>query len=122
MLNIQAMKKHSALLAVFIAAFSLVLTNSSFNILLPSFMQLYGISASSAGWVILAYLLSMTITMPLTPLVVDRLGRKRAYIAGVAIYGLSSYHRWIIRSICSSGVDCPQSSWHCRWHNDSTIP
>lgn len=84
------MKKHSALLAVFIAAFSLVLTNSSFNILLPSFMQLYGISASSAGWVILAYLLSMTITMPLTPLVVDRLGRKRAYIAGVAIYGLSS--------------------------------
>ncbi len=90
MLNIQAMKKHSALLAVFIAAFSLVLTNSSFNILLPSFMQLYGISASSAGWVILAYLLSMTITMPLTPLVVDRLGRKRAYIAGVAIYGLSS--------------------------------
>lgn len=90
MLNIQAMKRHSALLAVFIAAFSLVLTNSSFNILLPSFMQLYGISASSAGWVILAYLLSMTITMPLTPLIVDRLGRKRAYIAGVAIYGLSS--------------------------------
>jgi EmrB/QacA subfamily drug resistance transporter len=90
MLTIEPIKRHAALAAVFIAAFSLVLMNSSFNILLPSFMQLYGISATSAGWVILSYLLSMTVTMPLTPLIVDRLGRKRAYIAGVAVYGLSS--------------------------------
>ncbi len=90
MLTIEPIKKHATLIAVFIAAFSLVLTNSSFNILLPSFMQIYGISATSAGWVILAYLLSMTITMPLTPLIVDRLGRKKAYITGVAVFGLSS--------------------------------
>lgn len=90
MLTIETIKRHAALVAVFIAAFSLVLMNSSINILLPSFMQLYGINATSAGWVILSYLLSMTVTMPLTPLIVDRLDRKRTYITGVAIYGLSS--------------------------------
>jgi len=90
MLKTAMIKSHSALIAIFIAAFSLVLTNSSINILLPNFIQLYDINATTAGWVILAYLLSMTVTMPLTPLIVDRLGRKRAYITGVAIYGLSS--------------------------------
>lgn len=90
MLSFAYAKKHSVLLAILIGAFSLVLTNSAFNILLPSFVQMYGISTSFGGWIIILYILAMTITMPLTSLVVDRLGRKRTYILGIGIYGMFS--------------------------------
>lgn len=90
MISIANVKKHSVLLAILIGAFSLVLTNSAFNILLPSFVQMYGISTAFGGWIIILYMLAMTITMPLTSLVVDRLGRKNTYILGIAIYGLFS--------------------------------
>jgi EmrB/QacA subfamily drug resistance transporter len=84
------LKKHSVLLAVLLGAFALVLTNSAFNILLPSFVRLYGISTATGGWIITLYILAMTITMPLTALVVDRFGKKRTYIAGLGLYGLFS--------------------------------
>ncbi|XEC94534.1 MFS transporter [Paenibacillus tarimensis] len=90
MINASDAKKHFVLFAILIGAFSLVLTNSSFNILLPSFVQLYGISTALGGWIIILYILAMTITMPLTSLIVDRLGRKRTYILGVGMYGLFS--------------------------------
>lgn len=83
-------KKHSVLLAILIGAFSLVLTNSAFNVLLPSFVRTYGISTSLGGWIIILYILAMMITMPLASLVVDRLGRKRTYILGIGLYGLFS--------------------------------
>ncbi|SDT35289.1 drug resistance transporter, EmrB/QacA subfamily [Paenibacillaceae bacterium GAS479] len=84
------MKKHSILFAVLLGAFSLVLTNSAFNILLPSLVTLYSISTSLGGWLMALYILAMTITMPLTSLFVDRFGRKRTYLFGLALYGLTS--------------------------------
>ncbi|WP_246070560.1 MFS transporter [Paenibacillus kobensis] len=83
-------KQHSVLLAILVGAFSLVLTNSGLNLLLPSFVELYGISTSLGGWIISLYILAMTVTMPLTSIVVDRLGRKRTYMIGLALYGLFS--------------------------------
>ncbi|QGQ99115.1 MFS transporter [Paenibacillus psychroresistens] len=90
MVIVSGLKKHSVLLAVLLGAFSLVLTNSAFNILLPSFVEMYGIPTAFSSWIIILYILAMTITMPLTSLVVDRLGRKKTYIAGIGLYGLFS--------------------------------
>ncbi|GMK37483.1 MFS transporter [Paenibacillus sp. CCS19] len=87
---VEAVKKHSVLFAILIGAFSLVLTNSAFNVLLPSLVKLYGISASLSGWIISLYALAMTLTMPLTALVVDRFGRKRTYMLGLFMYGIFS--------------------------------
>ncbi|MCR8842091.1 MFS transporter [Paenibacillus sp. SC116] len=81
------LKKHSVLFSIFTGAFSLVLTNSAFNILLPNFVSMYGISTSLGGWIIALYMLAMTITMPLTSLFVDRLGRKHTYMLGIGLYG-----------------------------------
>jgi len=83
-------KRHTVLLAILVGAFSLVLTNSGLNLLLPSFVELYGISTSLGGWIISLYILAMTVTMPLTSIVVDRLGRKRTYIFGLTLYGVFS--------------------------------
>ncbi len=90
MIKIAKLKKHSVLFAILVGAFSLVLTNSAFNILLPSFIQMYGISTAFGGWIITLYLLAMTITMPLTASIVDRLGKKKTYILGISLYGLFS--------------------------------
>ncbi|GLB60902.1 MFS transporter [Cytobacillus sp. NCCP-133] len=84
------LKKHTVLFAILIGAFSLVLTNSAFNILLPNFVEMYNISTVYGGWIIALYLLAMTITMPLTACIVDRLGRKKTYILGIGLYGVFS--------------------------------
>lgn len=90
MSNITKLKKHSVLFAVLVCAFSLVLTNSAFNILLPNLIEIYNISITLGGWVITIYLISMTITMPITPFLVDRFGKKITYIFGVSLYCLFS--------------------------------
>lgn len=90
MLIAKQARKHSVLLAILIGAFSLVLTNSAFNTLLPSFVSAYDISTALGGWIITLYMLAMTITMPLTSIVVDRMGRKRTYILGLGLYGMFS--------------------------------
>lgn len=90
MINVSNFKKHSVLFAILVGAFSLVLTNSAFNILLPSFIQVYDISTTFGGWIITLYLLAMTITMPLTACIVDRLGRKSTYIWGIGLYCIFS--------------------------------
>ncbi|OMF63527.1 MFS transporter [Paenibacillus sp. FSL R5-0766] len=90
MLKLSLMKRHAVLLAILIGAFSLVLTNSAFNLLLPYFVQYYQISTTAGGWIIALYMLAMTLTMPLASLIVDRLGRKQTYMLGISIYGLFS--------------------------------
>lgn len=90
MLKLSLMKSHAVLLAILIGAFSLVLTNSAFNLLLPYFVQYYQISTTAGGWIIALYMLAMTLTMPLASLIVDRLGRKQTYMLGITIYGLFS--------------------------------
>jgi DHA2 family multidrug resistance protein-like MFS transporter len=90
MLNLAILKKHSVLFAILVGAFSLVLTNSAFNILLPRLIELYDISTTYGGWIIIVYLLAMTVTMPLTACIVDRLGRKTTYILGIGLYCLFS--------------------------------
>ncbi|QKS58605.1 MFS transporter [Paenibacillus barcinonensis] len=87
MLKISLLRQHAVLLAILLGAFTLVLTNSAFNLLLPYFIKHYHISTTAGGWIIALYMLAMTLTMPLASLIVDRLGRKRTYMLGIAIYG-----------------------------------
>lgn len=90
MSNLYQLKKHSVLFAVLVCGFSLVLTNSAFNILLPNLIDIYDIPITLGGWMITIYLLAMTITMPLTAFIVDRVGKKTTYILGVGLYFLFS--------------------------------
>ena len=84
------LRRHAVLFAILLGAFTLVLTNSAFNLLLPYFIEYYDISTTAGGWIIALYMLAMTLTMPLASLIVDRLGRKRTYMMGICIYGVFS--------------------------------
>ncbi len=82
--------QYAVLGSILIGAFSLVLTNTAFNVLLPYFVTYYGVSTLTGGWIIALYMLAMTLTMPIATLIVDRLGRKRTYMLGIVLYGVSS--------------------------------
>ncbi|WP_411346594.1 MFS transporter [Paenibacillus sp. WLX1005] len=81
------LRQHAVLGSILVGAFSLVLTNSAFNVLLPYFVQYYRVSTLTGGWIIALYMLAMTLTMPVASLIVDRLGRKRTYMLGIVLYG-----------------------------------
>src|SRR5690625_71906 len=88
--HMRSVRRHNVLFAILIGAFSLVLTNSAFNILLPNIIEMYNISTTYGGWIIIIYLLAMTVTMPLTGSIVDLLGKKTTYLIGIGLYGLFS--------------------------------
>ncbi len=51
---------------------------------------MYDISTTLASWMMILYIVAMTMTMPLTSLIVDRLGRKQTYLLGIGLFGLFS--------------------------------
>ncbi|MDR6725660.1 EmrB/QacA subfamily drug resistance transporter [Paenibacillus amylolyticus] len=89
-MKLSLLKGHAVLWAILTGAFALVLTNSAFNLLLPYFVQHYDISTTAGGWIIVLYMLAMTLTMPMASLIVDRLGRKQTYMLGICLYGIFS--------------------------------
>nr|WP_274388886.1 DHA2 family efflux MFS transporter permease subunit [Pseudomonas chlororaphis] len=62
------------------------LNNSSLNPALPAFMQAFAIGPLMATWIVAAFMTSMGMTMPLTSFLSQRLGRRRLYLWGVALF------------------------------------
>lgn len=80
----------AASLAVNIASFIATFNSSALNVALPSIGKEMGADAITMGWVVNGFLLASTaLLMPLGRLA-DIAGRKRAFIAGLSIFALSS--------------------------------
>nr|WP_289812838.1 DHA2 family efflux MFS transporter permease subunit [Pseudomonas alliivorans] len=62
------------------------LSNSSLNPALPTFMEAFRIGPLMATWIVAAFMTSMGMTMPLTSFLSQRVGRKRLYLWGVALF------------------------------------
>src|SRR5262245_9685163 len=56
------------------------------NVALPTLAAAFGASFSSVQWVVLAYLLAITLSVVLVGRLGDRFGRRRMLVAGVLIY------------------------------------
>src|SRR3954447_22195639 len=59
-------------------------------IALPDLEQAIGVSILSLVWVILAYMISSTVLVLFAGRLSDLFGRKQAYVAGFAVFGLAS--------------------------------
>ncbi|SLM62483.1 MULTISPECIES: DHA2 family efflux MFS transporter permease subunit [Dickeya] len=62
------------------------LNNSSLNPALPAFIDAFNIGPLWATWIVAAFMVSMGITMPLTGYLGDRLGNRRLYLLGTALF------------------------------------
>jgi EmrB/QacA subfamily drug resistance transporter len=71
---------------VLLGTLTVSLSNSSLNPALPVFMSVFGIGPLMATWIVAAFMISMGMTMPLTSFLSQRVGRKRLYLWGVALF------------------------------------
>src|ERR1043166_6118929 len=63
---------------------------SAVNIALPTLSRTFGLPLTTVEWVVLAYVLSISGLLLAFGRLADRLGRRRVYGAGLAIFGFAS--------------------------------
>ncbi|MEH6433767.1 DHA2 family efflux MFS transporter permease subunit [Massilia sp. DD77] len=96
---------------VLLGTLSVSLNNTALNPAIPVFIEVFGIDAVAAGWVLTAFMISMGMTMPLTGYLGKRFGAKRVYLAGLALFlggslagALAPSMAWVIAARCIQGV------------------
>src|SRR5947199_10330668 len=83
-------RKWWTLLAVSVATFMLLLDITVVNTALPSIEKDLSASFSDLQWVIDAYTLALAAVVLTAGSLADRLGRRRIFAAGLALFGLAS--------------------------------
>jgi EmrB/QacA subfamily drug resistance transporter len=84
------MTKWRTLLAVSIATFMLLLDVTVVNVALPDIQRELGSDFNELRWVIDAYALTLAATLLIFGSLADRLGRRRVFTFGLALFSLSS--------------------------------
>src|SRR5437763_5868388 len=83
-------RKWWTLIAVSVATFMLLLDITVVNTALPSIEKDLSASFSDLQWVIDAYTLALAAVVLTAGSLADRLGRRRIFAAGLALFGLAS--------------------------------
>ncbi len=83
-------RKWWTLVAVAFGLFMIMLDNTVVNVALPSIQRDLKVDVSSLEWVVNAYFLTFAVLMLTGGKLADQFGRRRAFVAGLAIFTLSS--------------------------------
>lgn len=78
------------LLTVMLGTGTVSLNNSSFNPAIPQLMQYFQIGEIWASWVLVAFLLSMSISLPLAGFFSQRFGKRQTYLLALFGFALAS--------------------------------
>jgi EmrB/QacA subfamily drug resistance transporter len=84
-------RKWWTLIAVCVATFMLLLDITIVNVALPDIQKQTGASFDELQWVVDAYSLALAGLLLAAGSLADRLGRRRAFVAGVGIFTLASF-------------------------------
>ncbi|MEX2535394.1 MAG: MFS transporter [Trueperaceae bacterium] len=76
--------------AAAIGAFAATVMATSVNVALPSLVDTFDTTFPTVQWVVLAYLLSTSVLLPVIGRLADMLGKKTIFLAGFGVYGLGS--------------------------------
>ena len=89
-MSTQKDRRRAALAVLCTATVCINLDLTVVNVAVPSFARGLHASAADVLWVVAAYGLAFACVMPAAGSVADRFGHRRAYLAGVAWFGVSS--------------------------------
>ncbi|MCH7393366.1 DHA2 family efflux MFS transporter permease subunit [Acinetobacter dispersus] len=78
------------LLTVMLGTGTVSLNNSSFNPAIPQLMQYFQIGEIWASWVVVAFLLAMSISLPLAGYFSQRFGKRQTYLIALLCFALAS--------------------------------
>lgn len=84
--DVMAPNKYAVLFTVTLGTLLSGYVSSSVNIALPNIMQVFGFTMDSVVWVSLSYMLPYGSILPITGKLGDQFGRKKMYMAGLAIF------------------------------------
>lgn len=76
----------------------LVIGTTLLSPLISDLAQVYSISESRAGWLIIVYTAAGTIFIPVMGILADRIGRKRIFVPGLVLFGLAGAALGVIKS------------------------
>lgn len=80
-----------AVAAVFVTAqFMNILDTTVVNVALPAMARQFGVRATDAEWVVIGYLMSLAVWIPVSGWVGDRFGTKRTFLSALAVFTLAS--------------------------------
>ena len=82
----QPSRKYQTLLLVGAGVFLSTMDSSMINVALPFVMESFGAPLRSVQWVVLIYLLSITVTLLFWGIVADRFGKFSTYLIGILIF------------------------------------
>ena len=80
------LRKYHTLLLVGAGVFLSTMDSSMVNVALPFVMESFGAPLRSIQWVVLIYLLSITITLLFWGITADRFGRFATYLLGITVF------------------------------------
>lgn len=96
---------------VLLGTLTVSLNNSSLNPALPAFIDAFALGPVLATWIVAAFMVSMGVSMPLASFLSQRLGRKRLYLWGVALFvggsllgALAPSIAWVLTARVVQGV------------------
>lgn len=73
-----------------VAAFVVILNETTLNVALTRIMDDLGITERLAQWLTTAFMLTMAVVIPATGWLLERLGTRRAYLAGLGVFSLGT--------------------------------
>lgn len=79
-----------SLAVVVVGTFMAILDSSIVNVAVPKMMTIFGASTDQIEWVLTGYMLTMSITIPLTGYLTDRFGGKNIYIFALTVFTIGS--------------------------------
>jgi DHA2 family multidrug resistance protein len=82
--------KWKVLISVIFGIFMIILDSTVVNVAFQTLRREFGAPLNDAQWVLSIYVLALGITTPLSGFLADRFGLKQVYIAGLALFTLSS--------------------------------
>ena len=82
--------KWTALVSTSFGTFLAVLTGNTLLIALPEIMKDLKVGMDVIMWVMMSYMLIMTVLVPTIGRIADMIGRKKLYVAGFAVFTLGS--------------------------------
>lgn len=79
-----------AVAAVIVAMFMVILDTSIVNIAIPAIDRAFRVGTAQVQWVVTIYLLAVGLSAPASGWLADRIGYKRLYLAGLAVFTTGS--------------------------------